>query len=84
MPFETLTILFSMLCHGHEKQDLDIEAGNLGVEQGDLAFDQARLLKVSYPPPARSTRHADEFRQLALIARGVSLQFREEATIGVC
>jgi hypothetical protein len=57
---------------------------NPGVQQRDLALDQARLLKVSYSPPARRSRHADEFRQLALIARGVSLQFSEEATIGVC
>jgi hypothetical protein len=84
MAFETLAILFSMFRHGHQEQDLDIEAGDLGVQQGNLALDQSRLFKVSYPPPARRSRHTDEFRQLALIARGVSLQFDEEATVGTC
>jgi hypothetical protein len=84
MPFKTLAILFGMLGHGHEEQDLDIEAGDLGVQQGNLAFDKTCLFKVSYPPPARSARHTDQFCQLALVTRSVSLQFGEKATVCPC
>ena len=70
-----------MLGHGNEKQHLDIETGDLRVEQRDLALDKAGLLEVPNAPPAGRTRHADEFGKLALIARRVSLQFSQEAAV---
>ena len=82
MPLETFAVLLGVLGHGNEHQYLEHEAGFPRVEKHDLPLDEARFLEVTDAPPAGGAGHADDLGEFALVARGVSLQFRQKAPVG--
>ena len=81
MAFEIPAVLLRVLGHGNEKQHLDIETGDLRVEQGNLSLDEAGLLEVANSTPTGRTRHTDEFGKVTLVSCRVFLQFGQQPAV---
>ena len=81
MLLETLAILVGVLCHCDEQHHLNIQSCDFRIEYRDAALDKTGILEVTDSPPARRSGHTDKLRELALIARRISLQFAQQQTI---
>ena len=81
MILEIPAIFVGVFGHRDREQHLDVEAGQPRVEQRHLPSNEATFLEVTDATPAGRARHASDVGQFGLVARRITLQCIQQATI---
>ena len=82
MGLEILPRAYRVLVHADRQHYVYLESQPSRIQQGDFAFDQARVLELADSPPDGTARHSGALGEIDLADAQIILQCTQQLVIG--